>query len=75
MAITYKKLDDSAMPPSSDIPEDEQWKYVSVEESVTQSPAKQTYSYAAVKTDLDRAVERVDELTARLAKIEEKAKS
>tara|TARA_R100000656_G_scaffold39903_2_gene33355 strand:- start:3048 stop:3272 length:225 start_codon:yes stop_codon:yes gene_type:complete len=74
MAITYKKLATSS-PAMEEIAEGEEWTIVDVEESITQSPAKQTYTYAGVKIDLDAAKARVVELEARIAEIEAKAKS
>ena len=74
MAITYKKLATSS-PAMGEVAEGEEWKSVNVEESITQSPAKQTYTYAGVSSDLDIAKARVAELEARLAEIEAKAKS
>ncbi len=74
MATTYKKLD-SSMPMPSDVKDEDKWKYQSVEKSVTQSPLKNSMTYAECKSLLDSAKARVAELEADLAAIEEKAKS
>lgn len=76
MAITYKKLAESTGPMGdSEIPEGDEWKYVCVEESATQSPVKKSMTYAGVKAQLDSAEALVASLTAQLAEVEAKAKS
>ena len=74
MATTYKKLS-TTMPTSEGIAEEDKWKYINVEKSVSQSPMKSTYTYDSVKHELDAAKARVVELEADLVEIEEKAKS
>ena len=74
MATSYKKLSTS-MPVPEGTSDDDKWKYQNVEKSVTQSPIKNSMTYAECKTLLDNAKVRVAELESDLAEIEAKAKS
>ena len=74
MAISYKKLD-TKDPMPEDGKDEDKWKYQYVEKSVTQSPRKNSTTYAECKAQLDSAKARVAELEADLAEIEAKAKS
>lgn len=74
MATTYKKLD-SSMPVPDGTSDDDKWKYNLVEKSVTQSPLKNSMTYAECKAQLDSAKARVAELEADLVEFEAKAKS
>lgn len=63
------------MPMPEDTSDDDKWKYQSVEKSVTQSPRKNSTTYAECKAQLDNAKAKVAELEADLVEIEAKAKS
>lgn len=74
MSVTFKKLDYS-QPATGEVAEEDKWKHVSVEKSVSQSPMKSVHSYNAMKSELDDLKAKVAELEADLAKVEAKAKS